>query len=400
MNEREKSQDGNRLLGTPAPFPYATLPRSEQMENREPLFLTSSFVAESAEHAALLMSDKIPGNVYTRYTNPTVRSFEMKLAQLEGAQDAVAASSGMAAIMNTLFALLKSGDHILCSASVFGSVRGLIENYLNKFGVTHSYVYSTDPTDWGREMRDNTRLLFLETPSNPLCEIFCIRQISDLARQADALLVVDNTVATAALQHPLAIGADLVVHSATKYIDGQGRTLGGVVAGRADLVAEIKKFVRSGGACLSPFNAWMLSSGMETLNIRMEAHSARAMKIAEYLCDAPKVARVFYPGLRSHHGHDVASLQQSGFGGMLSFYVDAPKEKVWSFINALSTITKTANIGDARSTVTHPQSTTHNRVPVQEQLRTGITEQLVRLSVGLEPADDLLNDIDNALRQI
>lgn len=374
--------------------------RSPEKEHREPIFMTSSFVTESAEESMLLFADKISGNVYSRYTNPTVRQFEKKIARLEETEDAVACASGMAAVTSLCMGLLKAGDHILCSGNIFGPIRGLIENYLNKFGIKHTYIYSTDPNQWTNGFADNTKLVFLETPSNPLCDIYDIFAIAYLSQRHGALLVVDNTFCTPALQNPKKLGADLVLHSATKYIDGQGRALGGVIAGQASIVSDIRKFVRTGGACLSPFNAWVLNSGLETLNIRMAAHCTNAMIIAKFLNEHPKVERVYFPGLEAHEGHAVAKRQQRSFGGIISFDLKADRKGVWSFIDHIKLISKTTNIGDVRSTVTHPATTTHGKVAIEERQKIGISDQLVRISVGLESTEDLILDIGQALEHV
>ncbi len=369
-------------------------------EHSEPLFLTSSYVFDNAEEAALRFSGERPGNVYSRYTNPTVAAFETRIAALEGAEQAVATSSGMAAILTTCLGLLKAGDHILCSKSVFGATNVLLEKYLGKFGVETTFVTADDLTAWHDGIRPETRLLFLETPSNPMAEILDIAALGQLARANNALLAVDNCFCTPALQRPLQLGADIVIHSATKYIDGQGRCLGGVVAGRAEQMAEVLAFVRSAGPSLSPFNAWVMLKGLETLSLRMQAHCANAQALAEWLQQQPAVEKVFYAGLADHPGHALARKQQSGFGGVLAFRVKGGRAEAWQVIDRVKLLSLTANLGDTKTTIVHPATTTHGRLSEPQREEAGITENLIRISVGLEDFRDIRDDLAQALAAI
>lgn len=368
--------------------------RTAEGEQSEPIFTTSSFTYESAAQAAARFSGEEPGNIYSRFTNPTVRMFEERLAALEGGQRCVATSSGMAAILSTCLGLLKSGDHIVSSRSIFGSTTMLFNNYLAKFGIETTYVPQTDPAAWRKALRPDTRLLFLETPSNPLTEVADIAELATIAHEAGARLVVDNCFCTPALQRPLALGADIVVHSATKYIDGQGRCVGGAVVGDADAVGgDVYGFLRTAGPTLSPFNAWVFLKGLETLRLRMRAHSENALALARWLEGQPTVARVHYPGLDSHPQHVLAARQQSAFGGILAFEVAGGREAAWRFIDAVRVMSITANLGDAKSTITHPASTTHGRLTPEQRLDAGVSEGLIRLSVGLEDVADLRADL-------
>lgn len=367
--------------------------RTQEGEHSEALFLTSSYVFSSARDAAERFSGEQPGNVYSRYTNPTVRNFERRIAALEGAEAAVATSSGMAAIMSTCIALLQSGDHIVCSRSVFGTTTVLLSKYLQKFGVTATFVNPVDYTAWQAAFTPKTRLVFVETPSNPLCDVIDIERLADITHQHGALLVVDNCFCTPALQRPLEFGADLVVHSATKYIDGQGRCLGGVVAGPKKLVDEVLGFIRSAGPTLSPFNAWVFLKGLETLRLRMEAHSRNALMLAQWLDAQPQVEKVFYAGLPSHAGHELATKQQSAYGGVLSFRVKGGREEAWKVIDATRIMSLTANLGDTKTTIVHPATTTHGRLSPEQKAEAGITENLIRVAVGLEDIADLQTDL-------
>ncbi len=374
--------------------------RTHEGEHAEPMFLTSSYVFGSAEEAAQRFSGDLPGNVYSRYTNPTVRIFEQRMALLEGADDAVATSSGMAAILSTLMALLKAGDHLICSQSVFGSTTVLLNKYMARFGVEISYVALTDLAAWQAAVKPNTRMFFLETPSNPMSEVADLAALSALAKQAGALLVVDNCFCTPVLQQPLKLGADIVVHSATKYIDGQGRCLGGVVAGSQAHMDEVLGFVRSCGPCMSPFNAWVFLKGLETLRLRMEAHSSSALALAQWLAEQQGVEQVFYAGLPGHPGHELAKRQQKGFGGVLSFRVKGDKAAAWRFIDATRLVSITANLGDAKTTIVHPATTTHGRVSPDDRARAGITDNLIRVSVGLEHIEDIKADMARGLKAL
>ena len=374
--------------------------RGPEGEHAEALFLTSSYVFDSAADAAARFSGDAPGNVYSRYTNPTVRNFEERLAALEGAEQCVATASGMAAILSTCMALLKSGDHVICSRSVFGTTTALFNKFMVKFGVSVSFVSLTDLSEWQQALRPETALLFLETPSNPLCEVADIAAIAGLARSADALLVVDNCFCTPALQRPLALGADIVIHSATKYLDGQGRCVGGAVLGRAELMAELVVFLRSAGPTMSAFNAWVFLKGLETLRLRMQAHSRNAMAMALWLQQQTQVEQVFYAGLTDHPGHELAAAQQSDFGGVLSFRVRGGQAEAWKFIDATRIFSLTANLGDAKSTIVHPATTTHGRLTQTERAQAGVTDNLIRIAVGLEHIDDLLADAQRGLEAL
>lgn len=371
--------------------------RSQEGEHSEALFLTSSYVFANAQEAADRFSGNQAGNVYSRYTNPTVRNFEERIAALEGAEAAVGTSSGMAAILSTCIALLKSGDHIVCSRSVFGTTTVLFTKFLQKFGVTTTFVSPTDYAAWQAAFTPATKLVFVETPSNPLSDVIDIQRLADITHARNALLVVDNCFCTPALQRPLEFGADLIIHSATKYIDGQGRCLGGVVAGPKVLVDEVLGFVRSAGPSMSPFNAWVFLKGLETLRIRMEAHSRSALILAEWLHQHPNVEKVFYAGLPSHVGHELAAKQQSAFSGVLSFRVKGEREAAWTVIDATRIMSLTANLGDTKTTIVHPATTTHGRLTPEQKIEAGITENLVRISVGLEDVKDLIADLERGL---
>ena len=374
--------------------------RTHEGEHGEPLFLTSSYVFKNAEEAAARFSGDQPGNVYSRYTNPTVRIFEERIAALEGAEQAVATSSGMAAILSTCMALLKSGDHIVCSRNVFGTTTVLLEKYLGRFGVTTTFVSLTELDQWRDAVTPETKIFFLETPSNPLCDIADLPALATLAHESNALLVVDNCFCTPALQQPLKLGADLIIHSATKYLDGQGRCLGGVVAGRSELVDEVLSFIRSAGPTMSPFNAWVFVKGLETLRLRMDAHSASALELAQWLQQQPQVEKVFYAGLPDHPGHDIAAAQQRAFGGVLSFRVKGGKEQAWKVIDSTQVLSLTANLGDAKTTIVHPATTTHGRLSAEQKAETGITENLIRIAVGLEDIKDIKADLLRGLKAI
>lgn len=371
--------------------------RSAEGEHSEALFLTSSYVFASAAEAAARFTGELPGNVYSRYTNPTVRTFEERIAALEGAEQAVATASGMAAILSTCMALLKAGDHLVCSRSVFGTTTVLLNKFMAKFGVETTYVDLTDLAAWRAAIRPETRVLFLETPSNPLSDVADLGALAELARARGVLLAVDNCFCTPALQRPLEWGADIVIHSATKYLDGQGRCLGGVVLGRAELMAEVLGFLRSAGPTLSPFNAWVFTKGLETLRLRMEAHSAGALALALWLREQPAVEQVFYAGLPDHPGHELAKRQQRAFGGVLAFRVRGGREAAWRVIDAARILSLTANLGDAKSTIVHPATTTHGRLTAEERARAGITDNLIRVAVGLEDIGDIKADLARGL---
>jgi O-succinylhomoserine sulfhydrylase len=376
----------------------AGIARTEFQEHSEALFLTSSFVFKNARQAAARFAGEDEGMVYTRYTNPTVSMFQDRLAALEGAESCVATASGMAAILATALVHLKSGDHVVCSNAVFGATIQLFSGILSRFGIETTYVSPTRAEDWRRALRKNTRLFFLETPSNPLTEISDIEVLSQIARQAGALLAVDNVFCTPALQRPLELGAHLVVHSATKYLDGQGRVMAGAVVGPRALVGDpITAFLRTAGPTLSPFNAWVVLKGLETLELRMLAQSAAALELARWLEEQPNVARVHYPGLESHPQHALAKRQQRAAGPVLSFEVKGGREAAWRLIDATRLVSVTANLGDVKTTIIHPASTTHGRISAEARAAAGISEGLVRVAVGLESLVDLKADLARGL---
>lgn len=374
--------------------------RTAEGEHSEPIFTTSSYVFASAEEAAARFSGEQPGNVYSRYTNPTVNTFQERIAAMEGGEAAVATASGMAAILSTCMALLKSGDHVVCSRSVFGTTTVLFTKYLQKFGVKVSMVSLTDLSAWQAAMTPDTRLMFCETPSNPLCHVADIAALSALAKANNCLFAVDNCFCTPALQKPLALGADIIIHSATKYLDGQGRCLGGAVVGKQEVMAEVLGFVRTCGPSMSPFNAWVFFKGLETLGMRMKAHSASAQTMAEYLFKHAKVDVVHYAGLPTHAGHALAAEQQSAFGGVLSFEINGDKAACWRFINATRLMSLTANLGDAKTTIVHPATTTHGRLSPEDKLSAGIKDNLIRVAVGLEDIEDLITDLDRGFAAV
>jgi O-succinylhomoserine sulfhydrylase len=372
--------------------------RSQFQEHAEALYLTSSFVFDNAAQAEARFVGGDPGVVYSRYTNPTVSMFQDRLAALEGAEACIATSSGMSAILATVMSLLKAGDHVVCSSAVFGATVQLFGNYFARFGVETTFVSPTRVEEWEAAVRKSTKLLFLETPSNPLTEVSDIAALAAIARKAGALLAVDNVFCTPALQRPLELSADLVIHSATKHLDGQGRVLGGAVLGAAKLVNEhMVPFLRTAGPSLSPFNAWVILKGLETLELRMLAQSAAALELARWLESHPAVARVFYPGLESHPQHALARRQQRAGGAVLSFEVKGDRAAAWRLIDATRLISITANLGDVKSTITHPATTTHGRLSPEARAAAGITDGLVRLAVGLEAPADLETDLERGL---
>ena len=367
--------------------------RTNENEHSEALFLTSSYVFENAEMAAKYFSNELKGNVYSRYTNPTVRSFEERLALMEEGEQCVAAASGMAATLSVIMAFLQTGDHVLCSQDVFGSTRVMMDKYIVKFGVEVTYVALTDQNAWQSAIQSNTKMLFCETPSNPLSEVADLEALAALSKQADALFVVDNCFCTPVLQKPLNWGADIVVHSATKYIDGQGRCLGGAVVGSAELMEQVVGFLRAAGPTMSPFNAWVFLKGLETLRIRMQAHCANAEALAHWLNNHEKVTKVIYAGLETHPGHMLAKKQQRGFGGVLSFRVEGGREAAWRVIDKTKMLSLTANLGDTKTTIVHPATTTHARLSDEDRDAAGISDSLIRIAVGLEDIADIKADI-------
>ncbi len=367
--------------------------RSDFQENSETLFLTSSFVYKSAAEAARKFANEEPGYIYSRFTNPTVTMFQDRLAALEGAEACVATSTGMAAITATVMGLLKGGDHMISSRSVFGTVVPLFDQICKKFGVDTTWVSASNVDEWRAAVRPNTRLLFCETPSNPLAEICDIAAIADIARKANAVFAVDNCLLTPALQRPLEQGADLVIHSATKYIDGQGRVLAGAVCGSKKLIEPIYGFVRTAGPAISPFNAWICLKGLETLRIRMDAQSASALKLAQWLSSRAEVTQVHYAGLPTHPQHALAQRQATAQGAVVSFEVAGGREAAWRVIDAVKMISITANLGDTKTTITHPATTTHARVSQAERDASGISPGLLRVAVGLENIEDICADL-------
>jgi O-succinylhomoserine sulfhydrylase len=376
--------------------------RTGEGEQGEPIFTTSSYVFRNAAEAAARFAGDEPGNIYSRFTNPTVRIFEERLAALEGGERSVATASGMAAILSVCLALLNGGDHIVASRSIFGTTVVLFANILARFGLSTTFVRLTDYTAWVQAIRPNTRMLFLETPSNPLTEVADIAQLAELAHRHNCLLVVDNCFCTPALQRPLQLGADIVTHSATKYLDGQGRCVGGAVVGNEALVGkEVFGVLRTAGPSMSPFNAWVFLKGLETLQLRMRAHSDNALRLAQWLEEQVQVDRVYYTGLTTHLQHALAKRQQSGFGGVLSFTLKGGgRKEAWRFIDATRLISITANLGDTKTTITHPASTTHGRVPPEERMAAGISEGLIRIAAGLEDIEDLKADLKRGFAAI
>ena len=381
---------------------HAGIHRSQFNEHSEALYLTSSYVFDSAEQAAARFSGEESGNVYSRFTNPTVTTFEERLAALEGAESCVATSSGMSAILACVMGLLSAGDHIVASKSLFGSTLNLFNNILKRFGIETTFVSLTETEEWELAVKSNTKIFFIETPSNPLTEISDIKELSTLAKKSGAWLVVDNCLCSPILQRPLDLGADIVIHSATKYLDGQGRVLGGAVLGNRDLIMEkgVFGFLRTAGPTLSAFNAWVLLKGMETLKIRMEAHSANALEVAIWLEKQPSITKVYYPGLPSHPQYALAKKQQKTGGGIVSFEVKGGKKNAWHIINSTRMLSITANLGDAKSTLTHPASTTHSRISQDERDAAGITDGLLRIAVGLESVKDIKEDLATGLKTL
>ncbi len=371
--------------------------RSQFNEHSEALFLTSSFVFGSAAEAAARFKGEQPGPIYARFTNPTVQMMEARLAALEGAERCVAFSSGMAAILATVMGLMKAGEHVVASRSIFGSTVQLFSNILGRFGVETTYVSPTDPAEWRAAVKPNTKLFFVESPSNPLTEVSDIRALADIAHEAGAWLAVDNCFCSPALQKPLELGADIIIHSATKYLDGQGRVLGGAVLGSQALMEGVYTFLRTAGPTLSAFNAWVILKGMETLALRMDAHSKNALTLAQWLEAQPQVSRVLYPGLPSHPQHALAMSQQKTGGGIVAFELKGGQAAAWKLIDATKLLSITANLGDTKSTITHPASTTHSRMTAEQRAAAGIGDGLVRIAVGLESVADIQADLQRGL---
>ncbi len=375
--------------------------RTPEGEHSDAIFPTSSYVFKNAAEAAGRFSGKISGNIYSRFTNPTVRAFEERLAVMEGAERAMATSSGMAAINTVCLGLLNSGDHVVCSCSVFGNTALIFKNIMQRFAIETTFVDLDDINAWQTAIKSNTRFLFIETPSNPLGTLADIKQLAELAHANNALLIVDNVYCTPVLQKPLELGADLVVHSATKYLDGQGRCVGGAVVGANALIEEkLYPILRTAGPTMSPFNAWVFHKGLETLSLRMEKHCANALAVAHWLDQQLNVAKVHYTGLSSHPQHELAKQQQTGFGGIVSFEVKGGQENAWKVIDATQMISITANLGDVKSMITHPSTTTHGRLTEDERNKAGITDSLVRLGVGLENVTDITADLNRGLLSI
>ena len=374
--------------------------RSQFNEHAEAMFLTSSYVFDSAAQAAARFSGEEIGNVYSRFTNPTVAAFQERLAVMEGAEACVATASGMSAILSLVMALCSAGDHVVASAGLFGATQQLLGTIMPRFGVQATFVAPTKVEAWEAAIRPETKLFFLETPSNPLTELADIAALAKIAHARGILLVVDNCFCTPILQRPLDLGADLVVHSATKFLDGQGRVLGGAVCGAKKLTEEVLKFLRTAGPTLSAFNAWVLLKGLETLKIRLEAESAGALQLARWLEAHPKVARVYYPGLESHPQYELAKRQQKSGGAIVAFEVEGGRENAWKIIDSCRLFSITANLGDTKSTLTHPASTTHGRITPEQRAAAGITDGLLRIAVGLEAVVDLQNDLKAGLSLI
>ncbi|WP_321324105.1 O-succinylhomoserine sulfhydrylase [Thiomicrorhabdus sp.] len=375
--------------------------QTAEQENSEAIFPTSSFRYKSAAQAADRFSGEEKGNVYSRFTNPTVRAFENRLAAMEGGESCVGTASGMSAILSTFMGLLESGDHIVSSQSIFGTTKVLFTKYLAKFGVEVSFVSQTDVAEWQQAIQANTKAFFLETPSNPLTEIADLEQLSKIAKANNCLLIVDNCFCTPVLQKPLEQGADIVIHSATKFIDGQGRGIGGAVVGSETLIEEhIRGFMRTAGPTMSTFNAWIFLKGLETLPVRMKAHCENAKELAIWLIEHPAVEQVFYPGLESHPQYPLACKQQLAGGGLVSFKVKGSQAQAWKVIDSTEMLSITANLGDVKTSITHPATTTHSRVDPEARLKAGITENLIRISVGLESIEDIKRDLQKGLSQL
>lgn len=373
--------------------------RTKEMEHSSPLFLTSSFCYNDAEEMRAVFADEIDANIYTRFSNPTVQEFIDKISVLEGAEAGFATASGMSAVFASFMALMKQGDHLLCCRSIFGSTHTVVSKYLPKFGIEYTYVDANKPEEWEAAIKPNTKMIFLETPTNPALDIIDMEAVVALGKKHNIIVNVDNCFATPIGQRPIDYGVDLVVHSATKWIDGQGRVLGGIVVGRKELINEIYLFCRSTGPSLSPFNAWVLSKATDTLHVRMERHAENALHLAKALEGHEKISKVIYPFLPSHPQYEIAKKQMNNGGGLVSFELKGGLDAGKKFLDGLELLSLTANLGDARSIASHPASTTHAKLTDQERLQVGITQGLVRISVGLEHAEDIVDDIIQALRK-
>ena len=368
--------------------------RGPEGEHSDPIYLTSSFVFENAAQAAARFAETEPGNIYSRFTNPTVRTFEQRIAALENAEYGIATSSGMGAILTLALSVLKEGDHVVISKSVFGSTINMFKNIFSRFGIEYEFVGLKDYTVWESSIKSNTKMFFTETPSNPLLDVVDLKRLSEISRKSGVILTVDNSFLTPLFQQPLKLGADVVVHSATKYLDGQGRCIGGsLVTNDKNIYDASYKTMRTSGATMSPFNAWVFLTALETLEVRLKAHSVSALNIASWLETLPQVRKVYYPGLESHADYELSRKQQSGDAGVIAFELKGNREEAWKFIDHLKWVSITANLGDTKTTVTHPASTTHSRISEEERSDAGITESLVRLSIGLENVNDIKNDL-------
>jgi O-succinylhomoserine sulfhydrylase len=375
------------------------VPRSPMREHSVPLYMTSSFVFDDAEQARALFADEIPGNIYTRFSNPNTTEFIEKMCLLEGAEDGIATASGMSAVFTSFASLLKSGDHLLVSRSVFGSTHQILTMILPKWGITHTYADIDKPETWEGLIQKNTKMIFIETPSNPALDIIDLSWIGAMAKKHNILLNVDNCFCTPYIQRPIEYGADLVIHSGTKFLDGQGRAIGGIIVGKKELIKDVRFFARHSGPSLSPFNAWILSKSLETLAIRMERHSSNAAILAEHLEKHPEIEKVKYPFLPSHPQHHLAVKQMKLGGGIVTFIVKGGIDRGRRFLNSLLMLSHTANLGDSRSIATHPASTTHSKLTDAERAAVGIMPGLIRVSVGLEHIDDVIADIEQALEK-
>ena len=375
------------------------VPAGEEREHSVPMFLTSSFVFDDAEQARALFADEIPGNIYSRYSNPNTDEFIRKLCLLEGAEDGIATASGMAAVFVSMASLLKSGDHVLASRALFGSTHQILTKLFPRWGISFTYADTGNPDEWASLFQPTTRLVFVETPSNPGLDLIDLAWLGKLCKERGVPLLVDNCFATPYLQTPIALGADLVIHSATKYIDGQGRTLGGAIVGRKALVAEARFFARHTGPAMSPFNAWVLSKSLETLAVRMDRHCASALAVARHFEGHPELEQVRYPGLPSHPAHALAARQMRAGGGIVAIVVRGGLERARRFLDSVSLMSHSPNLGDTRTIVTHPSSTTHSKLSEAERLAVGIPPGLVRISVGLEHVEDIIADVAQALER-